>query len=41
MRRKANFTLRAALADEGILGGVLAGDSWRNWRIVTARAMKP
>jgi hypothetical protein len=36
--RRANFTLRAALADDGMLG-VLAGDSWRNWRIVLMGAM--
>jgi hypothetical protein len=32
-------TLRKALADEQLLGGVVADDSWRAWRILLIAAM--
>jgi hypothetical protein len=36
---KPNFTMRQALDDPALLGSVLAGDSWRMWRIILIAAM--
>ncbi len=36
---KPRVSLRAALADPALLGGVLSGDSWRAWRTVLIAAM--
>lgn len=36
---KATIPLRKALADPALLGNVLAGDSWRAWRILLIAAM--
>src|ERR1700733_11098625 len=32
--KAATITMRRALEDPQLLGGVLAGDSWRAWRIL-------
>ena len=37
--RRAGVTMRAALEDPELLGTVLAGDSWRAWRILLIAAM--
>jgi hypothetical protein len=31
--------LRKALSDPALLGGVLAGESWRAWRVILIAAM--
>ena len=36
---KPTITLRKALADKKLLGGVLAGDSWLAWRTLMIAAM--
>lgn len=36
MRQKV--TIRRALEDPSLLGAVLSGDSWRNWRIIMIAA---
>jgi hypothetical protein len=36
---KPNVTIRKALADKALLGGVLAGDSWAAWRVLLIAAM--
>jgi hypothetical protein len=36
---KPQATLRRALSDRNLLGGVLAGDSWRAWRVLLIAAM--
>jgi hypothetical protein len=36
---KPEATLRRALTDRNLLGGVLAGDSWRAWRVLLIAAM--
>jgi hypothetical protein len=39
---KAAISMRAALSDPVLLGGVLAGDSWRAWRVLLiAPSSKP
>jgi len=32
-------TIRKALGDPALLGNVLAGDSWRAWRVLLIAAM--
>ena len=32
-------SIRQALADKNLLGGVLAGDSWLAWRVLLTAAM--
>ena len=34
-----SISIREALADPKLLGGVLAGDSWRTWRTLMIAAM--
>jgi len=36
---KPTVSIRAALTDPGLLGNVLAGDSWRVWRVLLIAAM--
>ena len=36
---KPSITLRKALADPQLLGGVLTGDSWKSWRVLLVAAM--
>ena len=36
---KPTVTMRKALADKKLLGNVLAGDSWRAWRVLMIAAM--
>jgi hypothetical protein len=36
---KPQATLRRALSDRNLLGGVLGGDSWRAWRVLLIAAM--
>jgi hypothetical protein len=36
---KPQATLRRALTDRNLLGGVLSGDSWRTWRVLLIAAM--
>jgi len=33
------ITMRAALEDKALLGGVLGGDSWRAWRVLLIAIM--
>jgi hypothetical protein len=37
-RRRANLSMRAALADPALLGSVLAGSSWAAWRVMLIAA---
>jgi hypothetical protein len=37
--RKPIVSIREALADEALLGGILGGPSWKNWRIVLMAAL--
>jgi hypothetical protein len=36
---KRQLTVRRALTDRSLLGGVLGGDSWRTWRTLLIAAM--
>jgi hypothetical protein len=36
---KSRVSLRAAFADQALLGNVLTGDSWRAWRGLLIAAM--
>ena len=36
---KPTVPIRSALTDPGLLGNVLAGDSWRAWRTLLIAAM--
>src|SRR5437016_3496905 len=36
---KPKVTIRGALADPALLGAVLAGDTWRTWRVLLIAAM--
>jgi len=36
---KPKISLREALSDPGLLGNILAGDSWKAWRIILIAAM--
>ncbi len=36
---KPKISMREALADEALLGGILAGESWRAWRVLLIAAM--
>ena len=36
---KPTITLRKALTDTKLLGSVLAGESWRAWRVLLIAAM--
>jgi hypothetical protein len=36
---KARTSLREALSDPGLLGNILAGDSWKAWRVILIAAM--
>jgi hypothetical protein len=37
---KPRTTLRRALSDANLLGGVLAGESWRAWRVLLIAAKR-
>jgi phage terminase large subunit-like protein len=36
---KPKISLREALSDPGLLGNILAGDSWKAWRVILIAAM--
>jgi hypothetical protein len=36
---KPNITIRKALLDRALLGGVLGGETWRTWRTLLIAAM--
>ena len=36
---KKLYTMRQAVEDPDLLGGLLAGDTWRTWRILLIAAM--